>query len=395
MWSHGILGQKLIDIAGLGVSGAPLSAPSVDRVLINSVFRRHCDPSQAQPPHCTQNGEPSPGWAQVVGGEPLKICDSFLAPPRKSLEQQALAALVTVEHAYRMVKIQLPPGKTLSRLTILASPRFESQWSPWQENGTPSNLEMLFADNLAYFAPTTSTPPFLALLPTSNSSESNLILWESPFVVAHEYGHHVESVLGVNHYAAQRSLTRQAVSEGFADLIGFAAHGGFETDPLAGIPCIAADRSPMSANFIGGAAKEVTVTLLSQMGSANPKTIATSFFANCQGVLPYSPHGLGAVFAYWVRDLAKHTPNFAKDPNGNMIALAILWLQLTEARLGAGTHDALPAKEILAVADGLEAMVRQRFADQGQMITAETRVTLRQRMLLGFPGITNGQWFNH
>jgi hypothetical protein len=406
-WQQGHLGQNPIEIGGLSIAGAPLSTPSVAQVMINGVFRRSCDSQQAAPPQCMKDGQLAPGWSQISPGTALKICGRSPTPPRASIEHQALTATIMVERTAQLVRRHMPANRPLGPLMILASPRFESHWTPWQVDGMSGAYEMLFADNLAYFGPTNVTPPYLALLPSRSRPDADRsvdrsvdrfedqpYLWELPFVVAHEYGHHVEHSLGIDHFAAPRSITRQAVSEGFADLIGFAAHGGPDVDPLAGVPCLAADRSPASSHFSGGAPKIMTASLLRSLDTTAPRTMTHSLAAPCQGVLPYSPHGLGAVFAFWVREFAMLTPHFDEDPHGHLIELSIAWLQKTEERLGTGNPSNTDArKDIRAVADSIESMVQKRFSDARLTIPDQTRTIMHQKMNEGFIGLDGGDWF--
>jgi hypothetical protein len=396
-WSSGQLAQNTIDIRNLGISGSPLSGPSTSRVMIDAVFRRSCDSRLAAPPRCDVEGQSSPGWRQTAPGNPLIICSSSPSPPRQSIEHQALAAFLTVERAAQIVGRHMPANQTIPPLTILVSPRFESLWTPWEANGASGAYETLFVDNLAYFAPTLSTPPYLALLPTSLNNDA-LFLWEIPFVVTHEFGHHVEHALGIDHFSTLRSHIRRAVSEGFADLIGFAAHGTSDVDPLVGIPCLAADRSPASALFSGGAAKTISPNLLQQIdaskshavGSLSPHVLSS----RCQGVSPYSAHGLGAILAFIVRDLALQTPNFQSDPTGNLIKIAIHWLQQTEINMGSGSATRSAEQETEATARALELTITKTFADSRHSISDLTRETLRQKMRSGFAGISRVDWFH-
>jgi hypothetical protein len=392
-WQDGSLGQEDVDISHLNIRTTPLSSDAVAGVFMDAVFRRNCDASVAGPPNCqVASSSRSIGWGKVSPGTPMKACRASMAPPRGSLEHLALSAITALEEASLALKSLLPAGTAIAPVTVMVAPRFESLWMPWIQNGKNVSYELVLGDNLSYFPPTSDTPPYIALLPKRKRTVETTNLWESAFVLAHEYAHHVERSLKLDHFDQPRSPMRIAVSEGFADILSFASLG-LSSRSLKGLPCLGTDRSPDQGEFNFGTPKIITSTLLDRM-SESSSLLFQDFTTtdDCQGTLPYSSHGVGAIFAHWIFELASYTPPYAVAPAKAVANLSITWLKLVESGIAAGSTS--PNKDLEKIAVALEAAVTQQFAAENYLIPENTRALLRQKFVFAFPALTDVLWFS-
>ena len=404
-WQDGSIGPRSIYLQELQIKSTPLSSTLVGAVKFDAVFRRTCDAGKGAPPVCTPLDSSAIGWKPIQQGRTLKICHARMSPIRNNIEHLGLAAIATIEKSGKTIKNSLPAGAHLPPVQVLVAPRFETHWTPWNQNGRPSVYESILADNMAYFPPTSTTPPFVALLPkrknprSSNSDSVNL--WESQFVIAHEYAHHVEHSLGKAHFSDTQSQLRLAVSEGFADILAFAGLGA-SSSSLKGMPCIGKDRSPDSLEFSTGIPKIITPALMARFGdktNTQSTPLTESEKSICQGVPPQSAHGIGATLAHWIVELASYTPSYETAREDTLNQVAIDWLTNVESSIGAGDSlsdsrdSSASKKELTLILQALEKSIRAQFAKHDEPISDNLRQLLRQKMEFAFPALEQHEWF--
>lgn len=391
LWNDGALAPVMRDLAPLAIHSAPLGGPVATRAMIGSVFSRACDSDAAGPPDCLDKHHQSSGFSLKTEGTPIKICHPSLTPPKNSLEQIALTTIEAVESAALTLRANMPAGTVIEPVTILVMPRFQSLWLPWTHNGANAGYEMLIADNLAYFPATAATPPYIAVFPKQKRNKETISLWNSEFVIAHEFAHHMERALRLDHFDSPRSLTRLAVSEGFADVLAFASHGA-SNRALKGIPCIEKDRAPDEFEFNAGIPKLIDRALLDRASDREISFSSPSDVAGpCQGILPHSAHGIGAIFAHWVWELSSYMPDYAANPGHVLTTVSIDWLARVETAIHAGTDD--PKKDLESVATALRDAVKSQFNNSSIPMTPNIRDLLRQKMSLAFPVLGERDWF--
>lgn len=404
-WQDGSISPRSLDLQELQIKSTPLSSNLVGAVKFDAVFRRTCDAAQAAPPVCTPSDTSATGWKPLHQGHTLKTCKARMSPVRNNIEHLGLAAIATIEKSGRTIKNSLPAGTHLPKVQVLVAPRFETHWTPWTQNGRPSIYQSILADNMAYFPATSTTPPFVALLPkrkSLGSSDSDSVnLWESQFVIAHEYAHHVEHSLGKAHFSDTQSQLRLAVSEGFADVLAFAGLGA-SSSSLKGIPCIGKDRAPDSLEFSTGIPKILTPALLARLGdksNAALTPLAESEKSICQGVPPHSAHGIGAILAHWIMELASYTPRYESAREGTLNQVAIDWLTNVESSIGAGDllsdsgDSSTRKKELTLILQALEQSIRAQFGKHHEPISDNLRQLLRQKMEFAFSALEQHEWF--
>ena len=81
LWRDGNLSDQTLNLESLSMSGAPLTAPHISQVTVNSVFERQCDATKASPPDCRDRRDHPAGWFVTEKGQPLKICTPTSTPP--------------------------------------------------------------------------------------------------------------------------------------------------------------------------------------------------------------------------------------------------------------------------------------------------------------------------
>ena len=389
-WQEGVLGRVLVETSALGIKTRPLSSAAVSGVLMDAVFRRTCDADIASPPNCATEANKPAGWLPISLGTPINACLVAMTPARNSLEHLALSALTSIESASMAIRRLLPANTIIPPLSVIVTPRFESRWIHWIENGNNSTYEQVLGDNLSYFPQTASTPPYIALLPKQKASRDKVTLWESPFIISHEFSHHIERSLHLDHFDEPRSQMRIAVSEGFADVTAFASLG-LSSQSLKGIPCIGADRSPDQSAFNAGIPKIVTSALLDRMTSASASTASEKGLATCQGTLPHSAHGLGAIFAHWIMNFASYTPANEINPAQAVVTLSIEWLKQVNLQMPTGQTS--PEKDLEKIARAFEVAVTLQFSDTTHPLTENVRALLREKIVFAFPTLKNLDWF--
>ena len=385
----------------------PLKANFIGSTHIDSSFLRTCDSGLAPPPSCLSTNGAHLGWKLVNQGQPLRICQTAPTHKRRSAEQLALAAISAIESAGSKLQAFLPGQKKLTPVTVLVAPKFESRWNSHGTDPQHTVYQHFMTDNLSYFSPSESTPPYIAILPrkkpTGSQVDSSVHLWESKFIVTHEYAHHLEDTLGISRFLEPRSHLRIAASEAFADLVAYATLGG--SSNLSAIPCIGRDRAPDSDQFYTGIEKILTNQIFKRAIDPSLASQADDPIKNveetihCQGVSPHSVHGVGAILAHLALELTSYTPSFDVDLTGSLLRISTSWLQGVDAKIGAGkalsdrstgaSDQATMRADLTSIADGLETAVVDEFERQGEPPNDNVRQLLKQKIRFRLEPLVN------
>lgn len=266
-----------------------LSDEAIGLTTYGDGYQRSCDFRRGHGLRCQDASGRELLWRETSSGKSLKICRDGNAYPRLSHEAVALTSLYHLQTArslYAAVASSGSPMPAPLRLAVL--PTFATDLAHYPiktGDGTREGLVRTFVtDNLAYFP----DAQMLAVFPI-RESEANLLhgyYWESAFVLAHEYAHHIDltrhagamAAVGLrwnpmlHGYVTDRTLagstptpstTRQparlagAMAEAFADLIGFYTADARE-DAVSGLPYIGRDRVVTQDQFRGGSPKTLT-----------------------------------------------------------------------------------------------------------------------------------------
>jgi hypothetical protein len=269
--------------------------------------------------------------AAKVESEPveLKICDPARTYPRTSVEGVALSSLASIETAHDFYAKLDGRTPALRRANLMILPTIEKLYPGTDASGRTVTLRELTADNLAY-APEFAKAPLFLMFPKSRQAERaglwrDLNLWEVPWGVAHEYGHHVfrthTGIEGEQTHLWSRPSPRgaasdlppastqssgagrgqdvwNAVNEGFADLY---AHYVFGSKPeqLRGVDCFDVNRDPASERFVVGTKRLTTDVLDTFMGAraAAPRSCDEPDFHDGHFLGAIVAHGVDALFS--------------------------------------------------------------------------------------------------
>jgi hypothetical protein len=380
------------------VNQNPLRSNFIGGAHIDSSFLRTCDNGLAPPPSCLSTNSSHLGWKLVNQGQPLRICQAAPTHRRRSAEQLALAAISAIESAGSKLQAFLQGQKKLMPVTVLVAPKFESKWSSHGTEPQHTVYQHFMTDNLSYFSRSESTPPYIAILPrkknTGSHVDSSVHLWESKFIVTHEYAHHLEDTLSISRFNEPRSPLRISASEAFADLVAFATLGG--SFNISAIPCIGRDRAPDSGQFHTGIEKILTNQIFKRALNPSIATQADDPIKNveetiaCQGVSPQSVHGMGAILAHLALELTSYTPSFDGDLTGSLLRISTSWLQGIDAKIGAGnaltdhstgaSDPATMRSDLASIADALETAVVDEFKRHEQSPNDSIRQLLKQKI---------------
>lgn len=373
------------------------------QVSARDLYNRTCM-KPASNGRCLDQAGRDLGWKVKSPGKAPRFCRSNGDYPRDSLERVSLSSAVAFKQGSDFLRATILKVKGLEGVDLKIVPTFETLWPPESSSQDSLGRRSVIVRNVSYFPPGKSKlTPFIAVFPRKFGDQEDFPrFWESRFVIAHELGHHAEHVLGLDHFEEVRSLTRFAVSEAFADLVGFAAIGLNDAE-LTSMPCMA-NRSPAKESFSDGVAKIIDRAL---MDALKLKTVSTMFeydgvihgqqFTASTCPLPSrtKPHDLGAVLAHSFYDLVNTTFEITAVPSDERAALFAVtareWFQIIENAVGQGA-DA--AGDLVAVAKGLEQTIQELFVRRGVQVETNIAKVLCQRMNLHFSGTRHTDWFN-
>jgi hypothetical protein len=222
------------------VTGTPLvNSPMVEEITVGDRYERICSENpDEQNNDCGEGGWSLP-WHQIKKGTPLKICDPNGRYERYSYESIAATLIYFLEEASR--NIRLVYDGNIPKLKLELMPQYVSLYR--NKKGTseePAYNAYHFMHNLAYFPSANK----IAVLPEPADLDDHFSqkghLWESPFSINHELGHHIEQQL----LSSSFSFSLQA---GQNPLPPFAPFSAFRKPPAAGAPS-----QSLSSSFLAG-----------------------------------------------------------------------------------------------------------------------------------------------
>ncbi len=256
----------------------------------------------------------------VKAATPLRICRVDGTYDRKSIEGIALSSAVQITRAFQFY--QSIPGhrENLAKIFLNVLPLDVDLTS----DGSQKSIK---TDNLSYFR-NFSGKPSIAILPKSAAAVrankwNGYYLWEVPWAIIHEYGHHVMYSYGsddversltvpstLSTESSGRRIVREsdivdAVAEGYADLFAHLATGA-KAGLLKGVDCVATRRDVTSKYFANGELKVLSREVIQRFFSVSPAGGST-VQQSCEIPRYQEPHTLGAIIAYTVHELLDHS----------------------------------------------------------------------------------------
>jgi len=253
----------------------------------------------------------------------LRLCRANGDYQRQSYEGVALSTIANIDQAYKFYSLMrkgLPAVTAASRprmqrLQLLVLPKVEKVYSVTR-NGRLQMESLISSNNLSYISKFLGKPTLVTYPRTTmNKTQlwNGLNLWEIPWAVAHEFGHHVfmthakivadaslkhsDTVdlftqTGRGGAQANRQSTVVSINEAFADLFAYyslAAKPGLTNN----LDCFAKNRDVSSVNFADGQKKALSLKVLNEFYSQTPTSQKS-----CEQPWFQDPHAIGAIVAY-------------------------------------------------------------------------------------------------
>lgn len=264
-------------------TGLSLHNSIVKDTFFGVEYERKCDADQARGRECFSPAGQEKDYDVKEGtGWYLRVCNDGFAYDRKSIETVALTSAHYLDLAHRKyMQLKEPAAETPPQLLLNVLPVFADVYDNYVENGQSKVKKEYLVHNLAYY----SSKKMIIVFPESVERDQSLpgYLWESQFVLGHEYGHHVEqlrtglltshlgidwnpithswedlNVSGSGGTSTEFTQILGSVSEGFADLLSFYAEGGTAYS-LSGIPNLGPNRDIRISTFANGDDKVLTL----------------------------------------------------------------------------------------------------------------------------------------
>jgi hypothetical protein len=268
-------------------SDASLVSPAVRLTTYDDLYQRVCDFKKGTGRYCQDERGQELSWSLDRTARPLRICKDGADFPRLTFERVGLASLHGIEVASAAYLAADRGAHPLEPIHLSVLPHFVDLYRNYEHDGQIKTLKTWVTHNMAYFP----SAEMIAVFPEPASLQPSLegFFWESEFVLAHEYGHHVELTrltpaaaafgltwsplrhvyLGVSGEPTEAAQVFGSFSEAFADLLAYYAQRG-DTSTLVGLPCFGANRDPGRGTFGNGDEKTLTedrlALLLGQVG---------------------------------------------------------------------------------------------------------------------------------
>ena len=272
----------------------------IDSAFYGQTYQRRCHFYSKQGQYCLDRDFLPVKWTKINrSGGMLRICDTEQQYPRESFERVALVTALHLQKAQRFFASSI--GQDLPGMSLLVMPFFRTVYT--DKEGELQ--QQLMYRNIIYYTASKS----LAVLPDSDNFYGRG-LWESAFIIAHEFAHHVQFATrpkwetnlaadkgmgGDKHHprlprnATKRSL--EAFLEGWADLFAFYAEGENPSDIIS-YPCFGYNRDIANPVFADRSFKVITSDIVAGFYAG------TSTSSSCVRPDFSDAHTIGAVLAH-------------------------------------------------------------------------------------------------
>jgi hypothetical protein len=328
------------------------------------------------------------GSRVVKAAKQLKICDTSRNFARASVEGVSLSGMASLDTAYKFY-LGIPNAReSLRETSLIVLPIVEKLTTQTGTDGNDSTIRSITTDNLAY-TPNFDGRPAFVIFPKSRNAVNrgrwkNLNLWELPWGMTHEFGHHVfRSHSGIDKLpgtktnlhglafntpihsiefeeADPKSKTAAAgfslvgrtsgpeevfssVNEAYADLFSFYALGE-ATNLTAGVDCFDKNRDTTSPIFANGAAKVISAETISLFTSTE------RYKANsCDGPDFQDAHTLGAVIAHGMMRLYKARAEVSNATSAEQAGWLLAWADAVGASIRSKGRDAVTFRNLIGL----------------------------------------------
>lgn len=319
-------------------------------------YTRNCDPDLYQTMGCIDPVSKVPAnWNTVKNkGGSLRVCRDGYQYDRLSYEGVGLTSLHYVNQARE--HFEKAGGQPLPRLILETLPLVKDVVKNFKRTPESAPVDAIFyhAHNAAY-AQSEKGDEFIFIFPETKDLGyvPRGYLWESAFVLAHEFGHHIErhllgdvySSFGIakdpflhKYYSLEKqglgagfatslASTRKVLlnrdvagsfSEGFADLAGLYAMDG-RLESLTGIECLGYNRNPLNGKFKDETAKSLTNHVISTLitgksveeDEGSPIQTLKERVSSCDIPRFTDIHVVGAILAYYINTVLASTVDWS------------------------------------------------------------------------------------
>jgi hypothetical protein len=283
-------------------SSPDLASPAFGRILWGGHYLRQCEPDDGEGCVDKSTGNGRSFWLNGDREKPFRICESGREWSRRALESVALAAARGMELAWMAARRSMGEREieAVSKVDLWMMPTFETvRKGVIGADRKRSNVHGFIANNLAYLPEEGASRASVVVFPETLSwnFQSAAHLWESAFVVAHEYGHHIFRSLAPRKSGSGYSAHVQSVAEGFADLAGWYANGA-SSHSIEGMACLSINRDPSRGVFGDGTAKTLDARVWEKASDGTKGLLVGS----CDTPDFRDPHAFGSVLAHqWDR----------------------------------------------------------------------------------------------
>ncbi|MCX6117030.1 MAG: hypothetical protein NT027_05790 [Proteobacteria bacterium] len=368
------------------------------------IYSRSCSRTDSAVGGCLGPEGRELNWTRTSQpGVKPRFCKDSGNYPRDSLERITLEALKHFSDARSFQVKAYLESKDPGPVDLKIIPSFETIRFNSSSSGNKSSI----VDQMAYFPANSglNETAFIAVFPgRKDENQDSPRLWETSFVLAHEYGHHIERKLGFDQYAKTRTVARAAVSEGFADIAGYSTKKGMDLE-LNNIGCIK-DRRISSGIFSDKVEKKIDKALLNALLLREKDSISNLSTIKSDFSLPYLactsapsrtlPHGLGAILAHQVFVIASALndidPNRSKrDDRLELAKFSRDWLKNVNGSVGAGRTV---ENDLLLISKAIETAVLNESSRKSIRLTETDFKSLCSKMAKGFSGLNQSSWFS-
>lgn len=359
-------------------SAESFQGPGFDQSIYNFQQQSKCTE--------TAGAETCESGSRIVSpAKKLKICKRNANFARASIEGVALSSVSSLDGANKFY-LTIPNARpALKEATVIVLPIVEKIVTKKNTDGSEISFRSLLTDNLAFTSNFDGRPAFV-VFPKSRNAVSkgrwqNLNLWELPWGMTHEFGHHVfrshtgieklpgtlttvhglqfgtpihsinfdettESEPGFS-LAARTSGAEEvfsSINEGYADLYAYFALGQ-SSELTKGVDCFAVNRDITSAQFVNGAAKSLNTSVLEIFNASEPVKANSCDGPNFQDV-----HSIGAVIAHGVMLLYRSRAAVSGADSAQQAGWLLAWAEAIGDAVRAGGRKAVTLDDMLKLA---------------------------------------------
>ncbi len=306
----------------------------------------------------------STGSKVVKSPKKLKICNADRNFARASVEGVTLSSMSSLNSAYKFYLAIPNARENLRDTSLIVLPIVEKLTNQTGSDGIESTVRTITTDNLAYTSNFDGRPAFVIFPKSRNAVNKgrwkNLNLWELPWGMIHEFGHHVfRSHTGIEKLPGAKANVHglvlntpihsidfdetddksksstngfslagrtsgpeeifSAVNEAYADLFSFYALGQVP-NLTQGVDCFEKNRDTTSNVFADGTAKRISAETL-ELFTATERYK----FNSCDGPDFQDAHSLGAVIAHGMMRLYKARADVSSASPGQQAGWLLAW----------------------------------------------------------------------